>query len=186
MKRFRLSMLMALLAGLLFAPVNFAQQNAADAPASKEDIERFLETMHSRDTMKNMMSLISKQMHQMAVEQAKKQPSLPPDFVARMDKAADDMVKNFPTDELFDAMIPVYQRHLTKGDVDAFIGFYSSPTGQKFLREMPAITSEAMQASMGLVQKMMAQTMQRVQNEVAQDQKKGDANSKKPAQPSSN
>jgi len=51
---------------------------------------------------------------------------------------------------------------------------------------MPAITSEAMQASMGLVQKMMAQTMQRVQNEVAQDQKKGDANSKKPAQPSSN
>jgi uncharacterized protein len=186
MKRFGLSMSMALLVSLLFATVSLAQQNAADAPASKADIERFLDTMHSRDLSKNIMSMVSRQMHQMAVEQAKKQPSLPPDFVARTDKAAEDMVKNFPTDELFDAMIPVYQRHLTKGDVDAFIGFYSSPTGQKFLREMPAMTSEAMQASMGLVQKMMAQTMQRVQNEVAQDQKKGDANSKKPAQPSSN
>ena len=186
MKRFGLSMFTALLVSLLFVSVSLAQQNPPDAPASKADIERFLETMHSRDTMKNMMGLMTKQMHQMAVEQAKKQPSLPPDFVARMDKAADDMVKNFPTDELFDAMIPVYQRHLTKGDVDALIAFYSTPTGQKFLREVPAMMSEAMQASMGLVQKMMAQTMQRVQDEVAQDQKKDGANSKKPAQPMSN
>jgi hypothetical protein len=182
MKRFALSLLVS----LLFTSISLAQQNPADAPASKQDIERYLGAMHSRDLMKNMMNMLSKQMHQMAVEQAKKQPNLPPDYVARMDKAADDLAKNFPTDELFDAMIPIYQRHLTKGDVDAIVAFYATPTGQKVIREMPAIASEAMQASMGIVQKRMAQTMQRVQDEVAQEQKKDDPNSKKPAQPTSN
>jgi hypothetical protein len=182
MKRFALSLLVA----LLFASVSFAQQNPSDAPASKQDIERYLGATHSRDLMKNMMTMISKQMHQMAVEQTKKQPNLPPDYVARMDKAADDLAKNFPTDELFDAMVPIYQKHLTKGDVDAIVAFYSTPTGQKVIREMPAIASEAMQASMGIVQKMMAKTMQRVDDEVAQEQKKDDPNSKKRAQPTSN
>jgi uncharacterized protein len=182
MKRFAL----LLLVSLLFATVSFAQQNAPDAPASRGDIERYLDTMHSRDLMNNVMNMMSKQMHQMAVEQAKKQPNLPPDYVARMDKAADDMVKNFPTDEVFDAMIPIYQKHLTKGDVDALVAFYSTPTGKKFIQEMPAISTEAMQASMGIVQKRMAQTMQRVQDEVAQEQKKGDVDPKKPARPTTN
>lgn len=34
-----------------------------------------------------------------------------------------------------EAMVTVYQKHFTKSDVEALIGFYSSPTGQKMLRE---------------------------------------------------
>ncbi len=44
-------------------------------------------------------------------------------------------------------MVPVYEKHLTKGEVDALVAFYSDPKGQKILNEMPAMTSEAMQAA---------------------------------------
>jgi hypothetical protein len=63
-------------------------------------------------------------------------------------------------------MVPVYQKHLTKGDVDALVAFYSSPTGKKFLIEMPAITSESMQAITPLVQKTMGDASDRLAKEV--------------------
>ena len=73
--------------------------------------------------------------------------------------------------EMFDAMIPVYQRHFTKGDIDAFVTFYSTAAGQKMLKELPAITAESMQASMGIAQKMMADMQQQIQADIARMQK---------------
>jgi uncharacterized protein len=165
---------------LAFASPNFAQQSAADAPASKEDIDRYMDTMRVRDMMKNMMDSMAKTMHQIAHQQVEKQPNLPVDFEARMDKIMGDMMKNFPTEDLLAAMEPVYQKHLTKGGVDALVAFYSTPTGQKILNEMPAMTSEAMQAGVGVAQKMMAKMTQRVQDEVAQMQKEQEGSSTKP------
>lgn len=89
-------------------------------------------------------------------------------------------MRNFPIDELLDVMKPVYQKHFTKGDIDTLIAFYSTPTGQKVLKEMPAISSEALQASSGIVQKLVSKITQRVQDEVAQVQKEQDGSSKKP------
>src|SRR5271155_4847381 len=96
---------LAVLACLLFASISFAQQGAADAPASKQDIEKYLDTMHARDMMKSTMAAMTKQMHQMTHGQLEKQPNLPPDFEARMDKMMDDMIKDFPIDDLLKAMI---------------------------------------------------------------------------------
>jgi len=45
---------------------------------------------------------------------------------------------------MLDDMIPVYQRHLTKQDVDSMLAFYNTPTGQKLLREQPAMMAEGM------------------------------------------
>ncbi len=162
---------LALLVFLLLASVSFAQQSDADAPASKADIERYLDAMHAQTMMKNTLVMMTAQMHKMVHDQLAKQENLPPDFEARMDKMTDDMFNNFPVDELIDVMIPVYQKHLTKSDVDAMIVFYSTPTGKKLLKEMPAITAESMQAASGTIQKMTANAMQRVQDEIAQAQK---------------
>lgn len=156
---------------ILFASAAFAQQDAANAPASQQDIEKYFATTHVRDMMNNMMSAMEKQTRQMVHEQMQKQPNLPPDTEARLDKMMDDTFKDLPIDALLNVMIPVYQKHLTKGDVDALTVFYSSPTGQKILKEMPAMTTEAMQASSGIMPRMMAKTMQRVQDESAQLQK---------------
>jgi uncharacterized protein len=87
----------------------------------------------------------------------------------------DDYLKKFPWEEIVEAMVPVYQKHLTKGDVDHLVAFYSSPTGQKFLREMPAITSEAMQATMPLIRQTMDAMTRDVQQQIAEMSKQSEA-----------
>jgi hypothetical protein len=140
---------LVLLACLLFASISFAQQNDANAPASKADVERFLDAMHTRDMTKSMMNAMTVQMHKMVHEQVLKQPNLPADSEERLNKLTDSVYKEMPVDELIDVMIPVYQKHFTKGDMDALVAFYSSPTGEKMVKEMPAIMSESMQAASG-------------------------------------
>src|SRR5712692_7837086 len=146
-----------------------AQQAAADAPASKEDIERYFQVMHLRDTMKQMMDTMTKQMRQMTHAQISKDAAnLPSDFETRMNKMVEDQLKDFPMEEMLQAMIPVYQKHWTKGDVDAMVEFYSSPTGQKILKDMPATMAEAIQSVQPIMQKQMTTMMERVELEVAQ------------------
>jgi len=167
-----------------------SQQNSADpanAPASKEDIEKYLEAMDTPEMMKNVLAAMTQQMHKMIHEQVKKHPDLPADFEAREDKMMDDTFKDFPIKELLDAMVPVYQKHLTKGDVDGLVAFYTSPTGKKVLKEMPAMMSESMQAASGVAQKLMADANERIQVQIAQQTKKDDdAGAKKDAAPTPN
>jgi hypothetical protein len=145
-----------------------AQQNPADAPASKEDVEKYLQLTHPRDMMTKMVDAMFKPIREMAHEQFfKDKDKLPPDFEARENKMMDDEFKSFPWDELLDAMVPVYQKHFTKGDIDALVAFYSTPTGQKLLRELPAITAEAMQNMMPVLRKNMDTMKQRLQDEIA-------------------
>jgi hypothetical protein len=172
---------LALLACLVFASISFAQQNDANAPASKADVERFLDAMHTRDMMNKMMDVMTVQVHKMVHEQVLKQPNLPADSEERLNKLTDSVYKEMPVDELIDVMIPVYQKHFTKGDMDALVAFYSSPTGEKMVKEMPAIMSESMQAASGILQEMMAKMTQRVNDEIAQMQKSDDGKSNKPS-----
>jgi hypothetical protein len=145
-----------------------AQQNAANAPASKEDVERYLQVMHSREMIAKMVDSMSKPMHDMIHQQyLKNQDKLPPDFEARMNKKTDEMLKSFPWDDLMDSMVPVYQKHFTKGDIDALVTFYGTPTGQKILRELPEITAEAMQHMMPLIQKSIENTNKGLQDDIA-------------------
>jgi len=164
---------------LIFAGNGLAQGTAADAPATKEDVERYLQAIHSHDMMLNMVDAMSKPMHQMVHDQfMKDKDSLPPDFESRMSKMIDEMMKGMPFDEMIQAMVPAYQKHFTKGDIDSLVAFYSSPTGQKILREMPAITGEAMQSMMPIMRQHMDAMNQRIQQEVADMVKKSQ---KKPA-----
>ena len=154
---------------LIFPMVGAAHQSASDSPATKEDVEKYLEVTHARTMMKQIMDVMTKQAHQMVHDQISKDfDKLPPDFETRMNKMTDDTLKTFPVDEMLDAMIPVYQKHWTKGDVDAMVAFYSTPTGQKILRELPTTMAEAMQAMQSIMQKRMNGMMERVQQQVAQ------------------
>ena len=158
--------------GLSLPLLGFAQQTtqtASDAPATKEDIQKYLDVMHSREMMAKMVDAMSAPMHKMFHEQfLKDKDKLPPDFEDRMAKMMDDSMKSFPWDEMLDSMVPVYQKHFTKGDVNALIAFYSTPTGQKLLRDMPAIMQEAMENMMPLMQKQMEAMNARMRQEVAQ------------------
>lgn len=48
-------------------------------------------------------------------------------------------------EDVIDKIIPVYQRHFTREDIDGLIKFYRTPLGQKVVREMPAVMHESMQ-----------------------------------------
>lgn len=164
--------LMAAALCFIFAIAGFAQQSSADTPATKEDIERYLTAMRSREMMAQMVEVMSKPMHQMIHESyLRNKNKLHADFEERSNARMDEMMKSFPWDELLDSMVPVYQKHFTKGDVDALVVFYGSPTGQKVLREMPAIMGEAMQAMMPLMRKQMDAMEGRLRQEIAQLEK---------------
>lgn len=144
-------------------------QSASDAPATKEDIQKYLEVTHSREMMAKMVDAMSAPMHKMLHEQfLKDKDKLPPDFEERLTRMTDEWMKSFPWDEMLDSMVPVYQKHFTKGDVTALVAFYGSPTGQKILRDMPAIMQEAMENMTPFIQKQMEAMNARVQQEVAQ------------------
>lgn len=165
---------------LCFLP-GVAQQNPADAPATKADIEKYLEVMHAREMMIKTVDAMTEPMHRMIHEQfLKSKNSLPADFEGRMNKMMDDMLHDMPWDEVLQSMVPVYQKHLTKGDVDALVTFYSSPTGQKVLHDMPAIMADAMQVSMPIIRDHVEKMTERLQEEAIAMSKE----SQKPAPPS--
>ena len=162
MKKLTLTLLLA----FFCASGIVAQQNPAYAPASKQDVQRYLDVMHSREMMAKMVDAMAKPMRQMIHEQfLKDKDKLPPDFETRMNNMLDDMMKSFPWDEMIQSTVPVYQKHLTKGDIDAMIAFYSAPTGQKLIREMPAIMADAMQVMMPLMQKQLEAMQERMHRE---------------------
>jgi len=116
-----------------------------------------------------MVDAMSKSTHQMVRDMyLKDKDKLPPDFEEQVSKHVDEMFKNMPWDEIMQAMMPAYQKHFTKGDIDALVAFYNSPTGQKMVRELPAIMSESMQAMMPIMEKYMEATRQRLNDEFAQ------------------
>jgi len=149
---------------LLFAIPCLAQQTPADAPATKEDIEKYFEIMHVRANMKLMMDSSLKQTRQMVREQMRKQfPDASPEFMAQMDGMMNDMLNDMPLEEFLQAMVPVYQRHLTKGDLDAILAFYAT--------------------SFGVMQKRIEAVMQKVRQRIEQMQKDEKAKSAKPPTP---
>jgi hypothetical protein len=70
---------------LAVASTALAQQTATDPPATKEDVQRYLDVMHMHEMMQQMVEAMSGPLHKMVHEQyLKDKDRLPPDFEARM------------------------------------------------------------------------------------------------------
>jgi hypothetical protein len=78
------------------------------------------------------------------------------------------MMREMPFDEMLQAMVPAYQKHFTKGDMDALVAFYSAPTGQKIMQELPAVMAEGMEAMTPIMRKSMDKMTERTEQEIAQ------------------
>jgi uncharacterized protein len=131
------------------APVTVAQTTVSIAPdaASREDVQKLFDVMASREQMAQMMQKVFAQMRTLNRDEIKKRhPDITADQLASMDRQSEELLKNFPLDEMLSDMIPIYQRHFTKTEIDALTAFFSSPAGQKYLHEVPAVTAETMRA----------------------------------------
>ena len=70
---------------------------------------------------------------------------------AVMNKYVGKAMDLYPTDEMLTDMTAIYQKHLSKDDVEGLIAFYSSPAGQHLLDAQPVIAQEYMPMVMGKV-----------------------------------
>ena len=172
---------------LLAVSATWAQQvTSSDVPASKQDIERLFVALHVRERQQLILENSHKQAKTMLNEILRKElPEASKEELSQMqkmiDKMIDDIDKDYPMDAILKDMVPIYQRHLTKSDSDELIAFYSSPIGQKVLRELPAITTEAIQVSSAYLQPRMeaavSKLKEKVEHKVEEDRKKKDATS---------
>ncbi|MGD0990802.1 MAG: DUF2059 domain-containing protein [Candidatus Sulfotelmatobacter sp.] len=150
--------------GLLIASLCAGQTTVSIAPdaASKEDVKKLFDVMASREQTEQMMKQVFAQMRSLTREQTKqRRPDISDAELARIDRQSEDLLKHFPLDDMMNDMIPVYQKHFTKSDIDSLIAFYSSPAGQKFLHEMPAVTAETMKAVYPKIQAQVEAAMKR-------------------------
>jgi len=143
-----------------------AQTGSDDSPATKVDVERYFQLVKSHDMMKKLMASVAQSLHQVVHEQyLKHQDELPADYESKMAARTDEMFNNMPIDEMMQAMLPAYQKHFTKADMANLVAFYSSPTGEKVLREMPSILAESMQDMMPIMTRYTETVKQSLQKE---------------------
>jgi hypothetical protein len=122
------------------------ESGAPDAPPSKTEVVRFMDLMQMKVRLAQMFDGMKAQAR-LGAEQGfrKKVPNATPEQLKKVDAVTDEMFSGLPIDDMIDAMVPIYQKHLTKSDLAAITAFYSSSAGQKFIKEAPAMMSEAMQ-----------------------------------------
>ena len=124
---------------------------------TKEEVLKFLDLMHAKAQMVLVMQGMISEMKKGAEQGFKSEiPDASPEQVAKVDALFDGIYESIPLDQMIDAIVPIYQKHLTRSDLTAVIAFYSSAPGQKILKELPAITAEAMQAGGEIGRKVFA------------------------------
>jgi hypothetical protein len=166
-----------LLVCVMMAAPMFGQQSVAEAAAqakahaaalspdapSHDQVMTLLNLLRVRTMLTNLMEGIKKAAKDGAEQSFRERvPNPTPAQLEALKGIVDDSLGDLPIDEMIEAMVPVYQRHLTKSDIDEMIRFYSSPVGQKLLREQPQMMQEGMQAGVQIQQKRMSQVMAKV------------------------
>ena len=127
----------------------------ADAP-SREQILKFFDVLQVRQNMQVAIDGMKEQMKSGAEQGFRhKLPDATAEQIHQMQAMVDDAFSEISYDELIDSMVPVYQRHLSRSDIDGILAFYASPAGLKLLHEQPAIMLESMEAAGTVEQKKM-------------------------------
>ena len=156
-----------LLFALLVSPALFAQQ-PSDQP-TREEMTKMFDVLRVRQQTEGVMKTMLAQMKQQIESDIEKRyPNLPQESKQKIEAMVNDSVNIYPVSEMLDDLTPVYQKHLTKADVEAVIAFYSSAAGQRFLDQMPAMTQEAMQVMLAKLQTRSAEYAHKVEAEVEQ------------------
>jgi hypothetical protein len=165
----------------VMAVAAFAQGVAAP---SQEEVRSLLELMGAKQSMQLMLDGMKQQMKAGAQQGFKsKLPNPTSAQLQLMDGMIDDVFSEISIDELIAVIVPVYQRHLSKSDIQAIVSFYKTPVGQKLLREQPAMMQESMQAGADLMQTRMESLMKKIDARMEQLLRSSQPRSSEPASP---
>ena len=186
-----------LLVCLVLATPMFGQQSLAEAAAqakananaralppdapTHDQVMTLLDLLRIRKTLTVLMDGMKKAAEEGAEQSLRAHVSNPtPAQLQAIHGLIEDMLGDVPLDEMIEAMVPIYQRHLTKSDLEEIIRFYSSPVGQKLLNKQPVMVQEGMEAGMEIQKKRMNLVMARIDERI---QKMKDEDSGKTSPP---
>lgn len=125
-----------------------AGKPAQSQQASAEQVRKLLDMLQIRDNLQITLDAMKTQMQRGSEAMLReKVPQPTADQLKEVDAIVEQEFATITMDDLIRDVIPVYQRHLTRSDVEALIAFYSSPVGQKLRREEPAMMRESMEAT---------------------------------------
>jgi uncharacterized protein len=130
----------------------------AEAPTRQEVLKLF-DMLQISKTMELAIQAAKQQSNEMAEELIEeKAPTATPEQKQQIRQmVTEEMTQALGPQairEMMEATVPVYQRHLSKSDLQAMMTFYSSPVGQKVLREQPAMMQESMKAAAGIQERI--------------------------------
>lgn len=147
----------------ILSGIALAQTQSAPAAPSREDVLKFLDLLRVKAQLAQYFEGVGKQAKLGAEEGFKQRvPNATPAQLAEVDKFAESLFKDMPVDEMLDAMVPIYQKHLTKEDMAGILAFYSSPVGQKLQREQTAMMQEGMQVGGEIGRRRIGTMMQQM------------------------
>ncbi len=142
----------------------FGQQSD---PATREDVLKFFQVMRVHQSMEDVRNA--------AVEQAKASvralladelPHATAQQKAELESMVERMIQAYTIDNTIEDLIPIYQKHMTKADLEAMTAFFSSAAGQKFLDTEPVIANDALQVVNAKTEKQMAAGMEAIYKRV--------------------
>ena len=99
-------------------------------PATAEQVREYFQLVHLDKTVHGAMEQMLK------ASRATAPPYLP-------DSVWEDMSKTFASYDLLSEMVPIYQRHISREDMDAILAFYRTESGRRLLEAQPAMVAEA-------------------------------------------
>lgn len=129
-------------------------------PASEAGVKQLMQTTGAS----RMTQQLAKQMLPMLKKLA---PDAPDSFW-------DDFLQQINQEEIFQMIVPIYQKYLTETDIQAINDFYQTPAGQKLISVQPQISRESMIAGQLWGQKIAKDLISKYQK--LQDEKSVDFN----------
>lgn len=148
-----------LLCGAMLAALSgaaFADEAATNAaPPSREQVLRLMSAMGLQQNVDTSLLSAKAKVKEAAVASFKqKHPDADEATMKKLDDVFDS-TKFFTFADVAEAVIPIYQKNLSAGDVQAGIDFYSSQAGKRLLEKVPEILHEASQTGGALVEQKL-------------------------------
>ncbi|HET8715914.1 MAG TPA: DUF2059 domain-containing protein [Holophagaceae bacterium] len=141
----------ALLSPALVAQAPASAPTDAAAEAKRADIRKLLNLMHTGEAGVAGM-------HRMVDAMKATNQQLPAEFW-------DEFLKAATAEKIVEISVPVYEKHLTAGEVKAYLAFAATPEGAAIMAKLPVINDEAMAAGQAWGQQLGLEVAQKLHAE---------------------
>jgi len=154
-------------------------ESVSDDPATRAQIIEFLQVVDLRKTLDAMVPLIQRQMREQFAHIQEQFPHMKPEDTASLAAEQEQLIagvfKRMPVDKIEEDLVPIYQRHYSRTEMDAILAFYESPVGQKMRATNPAMMGEVMQVTNARMQGVMDDLVHEIKQRAEERAKKAGA-----------